>query len=158
MTLRVVRSNLNDPQDQNNFRTLLRTYIIDNMGRGYIIVPENPLLERSLQGVCQHPTSRVYFGYVDEVCAGMAVCFEVYSTFQAAPVINIHDMIVAPKYRRYGVAREILNHIEQEASLIGVKKLTLEVRSDNFPAQNLYRRLGFRECAPLMYFWVKQLN
>jgi ribosomal protein S18 acetylase RimI-like enzyme len=36
-------------------------------------------------------------------------------------------------------------------------KVTLEVRSDNLPAQMLYKSMGFKDSNPSMYFWTKEL-
>jgi len=37
-------------------------------------------------------------------------------------------------------------------------KITLEVREDNEAALALYRKMGFTECEPNMYFWTKTLK
>jgi ribosomal protein S18 acetylase RimI-like enzyme len=128
------------------------------MGLGEHAVVSPAHIKKSLHGVIQHPMSRVYFAYLDEMCAGMAVCFEGYSTFLASPIINIHDLVVVPKLRNLGVGRAIVQYIEKEARATLVGKLTLEVRCDNPSAQDLYKGEGFRECSPAMYFWVKYLK
>lgn len=156
MLITVERSSLSDPQEQKQFKKLLTAYMCDQMGFGYR--PGRELIEKALGGVREHATSSVYFASKDSNCVGMAVCFEVYSTFLASPVLNIHDLIVLPEFRRLGVAREMLKSIEKDALSRGILKLTLEVRSDNFAAQDLYRSKGFRECSPAMYFWVKYLE
>lgn len=156
MPIQVVSSKLAGMQEQADFRTLLKTYMTDQMGRGQ--TPGEIIIRQSLQGVMQHPTSSVYFAYIEQVCAGMAVCFEAYATFLASPALNIHDLIVVPEFRRLGVARAILQYIEEDCRARAIGKLTLEVRSDNFPAQDLYKGQGFRECSPAMYFWVKYLK
>ena len=156
MNIRVVRANLTEVQEQTQFRTLLRAYLADHMGRGQS--PGEVILRQSVQGVMSNPSSCVYFAYIDHVCVGMAVCFELYATFMARKSINIHDLIVLPEFRRLGVARAILKHIEQEARAQDMGKITLEVRSDNYVAQDLYKGQGFRECSPAMYFWVKHLQ
>mgnify|MGYP000399452681 CR=1 FL=1 len=72
-----------------------------------------------------------------------------FSTFRAAPLFNIHDVTVRPEARRRGVARRLLNEVIQWARGHGCCRVTLEVRSDNTPASELYRSLGFGDSAPV---------
>ena len=60
--------------------------------------------------------------------------------------LDIHNVAVHPKHRRQGVARAMLNDIIESAANRGFRRLTLEVRRSNDPAQTLYRSLGFVVC------------
>lgn len=57
---------------------------------------------------------------------------------------EINDILVAPAFRRQGLAKQLLNRIE---SLLKDKtqKIFLEVRESNFPAINLYKSAGFKQ-------------
>ena len=59
--------------------------------------------------------------------AGVAICFEGFSTFACKPLLNIHDFCVKAEFRRRGLAMAMLMHIEIFARSIGCCKLTLEV-------------------------------
>ena len=59
---------------------------------------------------------------------------------------DIHNVAVAPEYRRQGVARAMLGDIIERATKRGLRRLTLEVRRSNKAAQTLYRSLGFETC------------
>jgi GNAT superfamily N-acetyltransferase len=59
-----------------------------------------------------HPTSLVILAFYDEEPAGIAVCFEALSTFEARPVLNIHDLAVYPTLRGKGVGRALLGAVE----------------------------------------------
>jgi len=52
--------------------------------------------------------------------------------------------------RRRGAGRAILTHIIAVARARGYQRLSLETGSSDFfhPARRLYRRFGFRDCAP----------
>jgi ribosomal protein S18 acetylase RimI-like enzyme len=81
-----------------------------------------------------------------------------FSTFLCAPCINIHDIFIKKEFRRKGLAKKLINGIEEIAKNNGCKKITLEVRKDNAPAQNLYASFGFCEGQTPMYFYVKRLE
>jgi ribosomal protein S18 acetylase RimI-like enzyme len=87
----------------------------------------------------------------------MAVCFIGFSTFYGKRFVNIHDLIVLPKYRNQGVAHRLLKAVEAKALRMDCCKLTLEVRVDNEKGMRLYERRGFSGGEYPMYFWTKML-
>lgn len=56
---------------------------------------------------------------------------------------EITNVEVAPLYRRQRVGRKLLEFTLQEATKLGIKECTLEVRVSNQPAIRLYESLGF---------------
>lgn len=56
---------------------------------------------------------------------------------------HITTIGVAPEHRRRGLARRLLVYTEEALKKRNVNTIFLEVRVDNLPAQNLYRRLGY---------------
>jgi ribosomal-protein-alanine N-acetyltransferase len=50
---------------------------------------------------------------------------------------------VHPGWRRQGVGRSLLLQLMELALELGARRMTLEVRVSNTPAQELYRRFGF---------------
>jgi ribosomal protein S18 acetylase RimI-like enzyme len=88
---------------------------------------------------------------------GLAVCFTGFSTFAARPLLNLHDLAVAPGHRGKGVGRRLLAAVEDAARAAGCCKVTLEVRTDNLTAQKLYRALGYGDGAAPHHFWSKPL-
>ena len=105
-----------------------------------------------------HPTVFVQFAAVDMEIAGMAVCFENYSTFRAAPFLNIHDLAVLPAYRGMGLATALLNRVILEGINRCCAKVTLEVRDDNHLARSLYAKNGFQSCHPSMEYLTRDLT
>ena len=55
----------------------------------------------------------------------------------------ITDVAVLARYRRNGIARALLDHVEQEARQRGKKFLGLYVSASNTPARRLYTSAGF---------------
>lgn len=91
---------------------------------------------------------------VDGRPAGIAIAFFGFSTFRAAPLLNLHDLAVHPDFRGQGVGRELLRAIEAVARRHGCCRVSLEVRSDNLTAKSLYRSEGF---GAAQEFWTKPL-
>lgn len=58
---------------------------------------------------------------------------------------DITNVAVASKWRRRGIAGQMLRELIFRGEERGVCDFTLEVREGNMPARNLYRNLGFEE-------------
>ncbi len=54
-------------------------------------------------------------------------------------------LAVDPAYQRCGVARQVLNWLEEAALVAGIETINLELRATNDAAQSFYRALGFKE-------------
>jgi phosphinothricin acetyltransferase len=63
---------------------------------------------------------------------------------------EVKSMHTSAERRRSGAGAAMLAHIVSQAVRQGLKRLSLETGSWNFfaPARRLYRRFGFRDCAP----------
>jgi ribosomal protein S18 acetylase RimI-like enzyme len=81
--------------------------------------------------------------YVDGVPAGLANCFESFSTFKCKPLINIHDLMVAIDFRGLGISQLMLSKIESIAREKQYCKITLEVLGGNEVAKAAYLKYGF---------------
>ena len=79
---------------------------------------------------------------------GMANCLTSFSTFHAAPRVNIHDLFVCDTMRGRGLGRRLLAAVCQQAALRGAAAVTLEVRADNQAACHLYKSFGFQGIGP----------
>jgi ribosomal protein S18 acetylase RimI-like enzyme len=143
-----------NPEHLQAIATLIDIYIHDEMGGGTPLSQLEQL--RLVEGLKQYP-SIVLLAEADGVFAGLLVAFENFSTFTVKPMINIHDVIVRPEYRGKGIGRLLLNGIVAESEKKGASRVTLEVRQDNIPAQNLYSSLGFHDTDPPMFYWRKYL-
>ena len=59
--------------------------------------------------------------------------------------LHLGNLAVAPEYQRRGVGAFLLRWLLEEAGRRRAKRVSLEVRTSNFAAQELYRAQGFRE-------------
>ena len=134
---------------------LLDAYMRDGMG---INAPMREDLKKPvLDGLKSHNESFVLLAKQAEKNVGLATCFYGFSTFNAQPLINIHDLIVLPAYRNQGVGRAILQEVAKIGRENNCCKITLEVRVDNENAKALYQSEGFTDGNPPMHFWSKWL-
>jgi ribosomal-protein-alanine N-acetyltransferase len=60
---------------------------------------------------------------------------------------HLGNLAVAPEYQRRGVGQALLSWLIEKMRAEGPGRITLEVRSSNFAAQELYRRFGFQAVA-----------
>jgi ribosomal protein S18 acetylase RimI-like enzyme len=137
---------------------LLDMYSREPMGDGQPLRPW--VREQLIPGLRAQPHGCHFLAFDQQIPVGLAICFFGFSTFQAKPLLNIHDLAVLPAYRGRGVGRALLGAVEQAARQAGCCKLTLEVRGDNQIARQLYQNVGFdpggHEPAA-MAFWTKRL-
>jgi ribosomal-protein-alanine N-acetyltransferase len=56
---------------------------------------------------------------------------------------HVTNIAVRAAYRRQGIGERIMRELMHAAVYLGSRKMTLEVRVSNIPAQNLYMKMGF---------------
>ncbi len=139
-----------------NLVKLLNDYMKDEMGTGKPM-PAG-LGAKIIEGLKNHPAYLGFFVCIENEFVALANCNRNFSTWQAKPLLNIHDFIVSPNFRKQGAGLFMLSQIERYAIEKGFCRINLEVRHDNHIAQNLYLKAGFKECNPPNYFWEKLLG
>ena len=122
---------------------LLDAYAADPMGNG---APLSGEVRRTIiPGLREHPTTIIFLAYQRDEAVGLAVCFRGFSTFNARPLINIHDLAVLPTCHGQGVGRQLLQAVERKARLLGCCKLTLETQENNHRVRRVYEAAGFAQ-------------
>lgn len=134
-------ADLSDSADAASYISLLDQYARDPMGGGRPLTKE--VLERLPHDLAQFPGTLMLLASVDGQAVAVATCFTGYSTFRAAPLLNVHDIAVLPSHRGRGIGRAMLRAMEAHARERGCCKITLEVREDNPLAHGLYRSEGY---------------
>lgn len=140
---------------------LLNQYALDPMGGGDGLSAHAKA--NLVEQLRRRQWARVILAWADTEPAGLAICFEGFSTFACRPLLNIHDLVVVEKFRGRGLARQILHKAESLAREMGCCKLTLEVLEGNRVAQSLYRACGYAgyeldPAAGKAMFWQRQLD
>jgi ribosomal protein S18 acetylase RimI-like enzyme len=161
MKIETVKIDYTNEQHASALIALLDLYAQDSMGGGQ---PLNAHVKQHLvTELSKRPTAFGVLAFADDQAAGLINCFEGFSTFACLPLVNIHDLIVSPKYRGRQIGILMLEHVERIAKEQGCCKLTLEVLQGNVRAQQLYREFGFAgyqlasENGNAM-FWQKSLS
>ena len=157
----VKKIDVNDNQQAELMVDLLNKKSSDPMGGNEPLseyTKTNLQTELSKRNYCH-----VFIAHYDDVPAGLCICFEGFSTFACAPLMNVHDIAVLPDFRRKGVGASLLFYVEQFARSINCCKLTLEVLEGNHAAKGCYSQAGFQpyELDPDVgsaMFWQKKLS
>jgi GNAT superfamily N-acetyltransferase len=158
--VRIQRADFRDARHAAAILGLMDIYARDPMGGGAPL--DEDVRARLLPALAGCASAVSFIAYANDEAAGLINCFETLSTFRALPLLNIHDVIVAPNWRRQGIARLLFDAVEQCARERGCCKLTLEVLEGNSHAQALYRDLGFSgysltPATGCALFWQKKL-
>ena len=156
--VRLRHADLHCRDDASALLRLLDAYAADPMGDGEGLSAETrSCLIPALRRV---PGAMALLAFADDEPAGAAVCFTGFSTFRARGLINVHDLVVLPRWRGQGIGRRLIRGVESVARARGYCKVTLEVRADNAAALALYRRLGFGAGAsggePAQYLFLEK--
>ncbi len=148
--LQFLHANLSDNNQFEDFWMLLNEYANDIMGGG-VALPIEKKEQLKIQ-LPQIKDSYILIAYLDGQPVGLANCFSGFSTFYAAPLLNIHDFVVKANFRNKGIAHAMLKQIEKYAREKKYCKLTLEVLEGNKRARHLYHSFGFAsyELDPVM--------
>jgi GNAT superfamily N-acetyltransferase len=158
--IEIVRVDLSEPRHARDLLHMMDTYASDPMGGGQAL--EAGARARLVDALRNEPHHHGLLAYRASEVVGLANCFRGFSTFRAAPLLNLHDMVVAPKSRGQGIGAALLAAVEDVARQLGCCKVTLEVLSGNLPAQAAYRRAGYAAYeldpkAGQALFWQKSL-
>jgi ribosomal protein S18 acetylase RimI-like enzyme len=142
-TLFVRPADLTSASDAASVLAVLDSYASDPVGGGTPLSAE--VRHQLIPALRAHPTALVLLAFAGERPVGLLNGFFGLSTFNAKPLLNIHDLAVVPDMRGKGVGRLMLTESEKIARQRGCCKLTLEVQDGNSPARLLYDRFGFRD-------------
>ena len=134
----VIIADLNSPKERTDFLTLFTEYTTGMLPSEPQGPPENLVAE-----IIKRPNVLIFLAYKGDEPAGFSLVIEAFSSFRAMPILNIHDIGVGASYRRMGVGKALLAHVQREAERRGCCKLTLEVDEQNTRALTLYESMGY---------------
>ena len=111
--VRIAEARFDDPVHCAGIVEVLNAYAGDPMGGGEPLAAD--VRERLVPRLRTQPTVLVLLAFADERPVGVAVCFWGFSTFQARPLLNVHDLAVLPEYRGRRIGRALLEAAEARA-------------------------------------------
>ena len=141
MNIEIVLADYNNSRHGKDIVSLLNSYALDEAGGGKELSQD--IKENLISKLAKLPFAFSLICYVDNMPAGLANCFTVFSTFKCKPVVNVHDLMVDRQYRRKGISQLLLTEVEKIAKQKAACKITLEVLEKNHPARNSYQKFGF---------------
>jgi GNAT superfamily N-acetyltransferase len=104
-----------------------------------VVVTEEDLRE---DGFGPAPRFRALIADADGEPAGMALYFVTYSTWGSRLVMYLEDLCVRARFRRHGIARELLTTLAQVAAEEGCGRFQWLVHKDNTRAIHVYEKFG----------------
>ena len=78
-----------------------------------------------------------------ELVGTVSIC----ESYRPPEAMHLFALEVSEAHRNEGIGADIVNWVVEEARRRGLRRVFLEVRTDN-PARRLYHRLGFRRVGP----------
>jgi ribosomal protein S18 acetylase RimI-like enzyme len=140
MQLAIELANLESPSHQAIIVDLLDSYARHPMGSGQPLPAA--VKSKLISGLKANPMCRIFLAKLQQEWVGIAICFVGFSTFKAAPLLNIHDLHVRPEVEGRGIGSRLIDAVVEHTQSINGCAVTLEVRRDN-PARQLYAKKGF---------------
>ncbi len=86
----------------------------------------------------------VFIAYEGEEALGFTLLYHHYTTVALGHVWLLNDLFTTPEARRKGVGEALLNHAAEFAKADGGKRIWLRTATDNFTAQALYEKVGYK--------------
>lgn len=156
----IIVADYENPTHRKAIISLLDAYARDPMGGGIPLRDE--VKQALIPALASQPGALSILAFDGSLPVGLINCFQTLSTFQARPLLNIHDVTVEKHYRGQGISADMLDKVEEVARQRGCCKLTLEVLEGNRIARNAYSKVGFHSYTldPGMgqaLFWEKKL-
>lgn len=142
MNLSVRLADLSNPADLSALVELTRAYARDEQALGRDL--EDDVVRRLPDALRAHPAVSALLALDGDLPIGQATCLLSFSTFQARPILNIHDLNVLADYRGQGVAKALMDAVFFEAKARGCCRVTLEVSATNERARRVYAAAGFK--------------
>lgn len=113
-------------------------------GFGWVNVPERASLERYWQGVITAPTRWLFVARLDGVICGTTQLILPPGNNEAqGHIVHMTTNFVAPWARGHGIARKLLQNVEETAKKADYAVINLDVRTTMEGAVALYESLGY---------------
>ncbi|WP_370978536.1 GNAT family N-acetyltransferase [Agaribacterium sp. ZY112] len=160
MTIEIKEVDIHNDEHGRALLSLLCAYALDPMGGGK---PLSDYVQKQLIKELQKRRDFIsLIAWQDGEALALLNAFEGFSSFAARPLINVHDLYIAPEHRGTGLLEALFEQLETIAKQRQCCKLTLEVLSNNERAKTAYNKVGFNayelaDGAGQAVFWQKNL-
>lgn len=86
----------------------------------------------------------VFMAFEDGQALGFTMLYHHWTTVALGHVWLLNDLFTKSEARRKGVGEALLNHAAEFAKADGAKRIWLRTAVDNFTAQALYEKVGYK--------------
>ncbi len=146
------------PGDMDDLCDATDAAIKDGGGFGWVKLPAREILESYWQGVITVPSRSLYVARLDGAICGTAQLVAPPKNNEAQSfAVTMTTNFVAPWARKYGIARLLIEGVEQAAREEGFSVINLDVRETQTAAIALYESMGY-VCYGTHPFYAKVEN
>jgi ribosomal protein S18 acetylase RimI-like enzyme len=100
-------------------------------------------LTQSLIDDVNKQQGKIYLAYVEEKAAGFVAGYVEEDVENDNTYFRIDSLVTSEKFRNKGVAKSLMDRVEEYAKSMGQTKIGMGVLSGNKKAYKYYRKLGF---------------
>jgi ribosomal protein S18 acetylase RimI-like enzyme len=86
---------------------------------------------------------------------GFVQIYPSFTSIGTSKIYILNDLYIKPEHRKNGVARQLLQFVQQFAKEEGVVKVVLQTAISNTIAQKLYKSLGYRKEEEFLTYTLK---
>jgi GNAT superfamily N-acetyltransferase len=98
--------------------------------------------------------SVVFLAMLDDQAVGFMQLYPTFSSISIKPLWVLNDLFVAPDARKHGVGAALLERAQQHAIETGAKGLMLSTAVNNFTAQRVYERMGWKRDNDFYHYYL----
>ena len=109
---------------------------------------------RFLQERIARNESVVFLAMLDDRAIGFMQLYPTFSSISIKPLWVLNDLFVAPDARKHGIGSLLLERARQHAIEVNAKGLTLSTAVDNFTAQRVYERMGWKRDNDFYHYYL----
>ena len=95
--------------------------------------------------------SAIFIAYVNEIPVGFCQLYPLFSSVGMQRTWLLNDLYVHASARKQGVAKQLLEAAKQYGTTNNAKWLLLQTGNDNFAAQSVYEKNGWKRVADYFY-------
>lgn len=95
--------------------------------------------------------SVIFIAYLDGKAVGFTQLYHLFSSVSMEPMYLLNDLFVADGLRRIGIGEALINKVKALVKAESQKGIAIQTAYNN-PAQELYKRLGFKPDTDLHFF------
>jgi GNAT superfamily N-acetyltransferase len=125
--------------------------LFDAYRQFYQQVPDLSAAKAFLKERIQNKESVIFLAYDGQEAVGFAQLYPIFTSVGLQRAWLLNDLFVDGKARRKGIAVQLLEAAKAYAKTTNSKWLLLETASDNFTAQLVYEKNGWKRVNDIFY-------